>query len=152
MTDHLPRSLRPMTTVAALASLVLVLAACSSSSPSEAPGSQAATSQPPASQAATSQPPASQPPASQATSVTISGLAFSVAEITVPVGPLTFINEDSVGHLIAEGENGVEVANPRVQKVSINPNSQGDLVFTAAGDYNITCTIHKTMNMVVHVQ
>ena len=137
MTDHLPRSLRPMTTVAALASLVLVLAACSSSSPSEAPGSQAATSQ---------------PPASQATSVTISGLAFSVAEITVPVGPLTFINEDSVGHLIAEGENGVEVANPRVQKVSINPNSQGDLVFTAAGDYNITCTIHKTMNMVVHVQ
>jgi plastocyanin len=152
MTDHLPRSLRPMTTVAALASLVVVLAACSSSSPSEAPGSQAATSQPPASQAATSQPPASQPPASQATSVTISGLAFSVAEITVPVGPLTFINEDSVGHLIAEGENGVEVANPRVQKVSINPNSQGDLVFTAAGDYNITCTIHKTMNMVVHVQ
>jgi len=152
MTDHLPRSLRPMTTVAALASLVLVLAACSSSSPSEAPGSQAATSQPPASQAATSQPPASQPPASQATSVTISGLAFSVAEITVPVGPLTFINEDSVGHLIAEGENGVEVANPRVQKVSINPNSQGDLVFTVAGDYNITCTIHKTMNMVVHVQ
>ena len=107
MTDHLPRSLRPITTVAALASLVLVLAACSSSSPSEAPGSQAATSQPPASQAATSQPPASQPPASQATSVTISGLAFSVAEITVPVGPLTFINEDSVGHLIAEGENGV---------------------------------------------
>jgi plastocyanin len=133
--------------VVALASLVLILGACSSSSPSEAPGSQAASSQPPASQGA-----ASQPPASQATSVTISGLAFSVAEITVPVGSLTFVNEDSVPHLLAEGENGTEVANPRVQKVSINPSSQGDLVFTVAGDYHITCTIHPTMNMEVHVQ
>jgi plastocyanin len=142
MADHSHRSLRPRMTAAALASLVLVLAACSSSSPSEAPGSQAA-----ASQAATSQ-----PPASQATSVTISGLAFSVTEVTVPVGPLTFISQDSVAHNLAEGENGTEVSNPRVQKVAINPSSQGDLVFTAAGDYNITCTIHATMNMVVHVQ
>jgi plastocyanin len=152
MTDHSPRSLRPGPTLAALASLVLVLAACSSSSPSEAAGSQAASSQPPASQAAASQAAASQPAASQATSVTISGLAFSVSEITVPVGPLTFINEDSVPHLLAEGENGTEVADPRVQKVSINPSSQGDLVFTVAGDYHITCTIHPTMNMEVHVQ
>jgi plastocyanin len=147
MSDPTHRSLRPGTTIAALASVVLILAACSSSSPSEAAGSHAASSQAPASQAA-----GSEAPASQATSVTLSGLAFSVSEITVPVGPLTFINADSVPHILAEGENGVEVANPRVQKVSINPNSQGDLVFTAAGDYKITCTIHKTMNMVVHVQ
>jgi plastocyanin len=147
MPDHSHRSLRPGTTIATLAAVVLVLAACSSNaSPSQAGGSEAPTSLPPASQA-----PASQSPAG-GTTVTLSGLAFSVAEITVPVGPLTFVNEDAVPHLLAEGENGVEVANPRVQKVSINPNSQGDLVFTVAGDYNITCTIHKTMNMVVHVQ
>jgi plastocyanin len=133
--------------VAALASLVLVLAACSSSSPSEAPGSQAASSQPPASQGA-----ASQPAASQATNVTLSGLAFSVAEITVPVGSLTFVNADSVTHVLAEGENGVEVASPRVQKVSITGGTQGDLVFTVAGDYHITCTVHHQMNMVVRVQ
>ena len=147
MTDHSPRSLPPRTTVAALASLVLILAACSSSSPSEAPGSQAASSQPPASQGA-----ASQPAASQATSVTLSGLAFSVAEITIPVGSLTFVNADSVTHVLAEGENGVEVASPRVQKVSINAGAQGDLVFTVAGDYHITCTVHHQMNMEVHVQ
>ena len=147
MTDHSPRSLRHGTIPAALASLVLTLAACSSSSPSEAPGSQAASSQPPASQGT-----ASQPASSQGKSVTLSGLAFSVSEITVPVGPLTFINEDSVAHVLAEGENGTEVADPRVQKVSINPSSQGDLVFTVAGDYHITCTVHPQMNMEVHVQ
>jgi plastocyanin len=142
MTDHSPRSLRPRTTVAALACLVLVLAACSSSgSPSEAPGSQAAGSQ-----AAASETPAG------GTTVTLSGLAFSVAEITIPVGSLTFVNADSVTHVLAEGENGVEVASPRVQKVSINGGSQGDLVFTVAGDYHITCTVHHQMNMDVHVQ
>jgi plastocyanin len=153
MPHHSPtRSVRTRATLAALPAIALVLAACSSgSSTSEPPASQAAGSQPPASQSAGSQAPASQSPAG-GTTVTLSGLAFSVAEITVPVGPLTFVNEDAVPHLLAEGENGVEVSSPRVQKVSINPNSQGDLVFTVAGDYNITCTIHKTMNMVVHVQ
>lgn len=147
MSDLSPRRLRAQTSVATLASLVLILAACSSTaSPSQAPGSQAAGSQAPASQAAGSQAPAG------GTTVTLSGLAFSVAEITIPVGSLTFVNQDSVPHLLAEGENGVEVSSPRVQKVSISPNSQGDLVFTVAGDYHITCTIHKTMNMEVHVQ
>lgn len=152
MSDLPHRRLRAQTTVAALASLVLILAACSSNaSPSQGAGSEPPTSQAPASQAAGSQAPASQP-AAGGTTVTLSGLAFSVAEITIPVGSLTFVNQDSVAHILAEGENGVEVASPRVQKVSISPNSQGDLVFTVAGDYHITCTIHKTMNMEVHVQ
>jgi plastocyanin len=123
---------RPGTIMAALPALVLVLAACSSAS---------TTSQPPASQAG-----------SGGSSVTMSGLAFKVAEITVPVGNLTFVNQDGVTHVIAEGENGKEVADPRVTKVSINGGSQGDLVFTAAGDYHITCLVHPTMNMEVHVQ
>jgi len=147
MSDPSPRSLRAQTTVAAFASVVLVLAACSSNgSPSQAPGSQ-----PPASQAAGSQAPASGSPTG-GTTVTLSGLAFSVSEITIPVGPLTFVNEDAVTHVLAEGENGVEVASPRVQKVSINGGSEGDLVFTVAGDYHITCTVHLQMNMEVHVQ
>ena len=137
MRDHSPRGLPPRTIVAAVASLILILAACSSSSPSEAPGSQGA---------------ASQPAASQPTSVALTGLAFSVSEITVPVGSLTFINGDGVPHILAEGEDGTEVSQPRVQKVSINGGSEGDLVFTVAGDYHITCTVHPLMNMEGHVQ
>jgi plastocyanin len=148
--------LRPRATLAVLAPFVLVLAACSSSSSSsEPPASQAATSQVPASQEPTSQAPTSQAPASEApsgTTVTMSGLAFSVAEITVPVGKVTFVNQDSVAHLLAEGENGVEVASPRVQKVSINGGAQGEMDFTVVGDYHITCTIHHAMNLVIHVQ
>lgn len=140
------RSPMPRATLAALSALTLVLAACGSSGTSEAPASQAA-----ASQAAASQPAASETPAG-GTSVTLSGLAFSVSDITVPVGKLTFVNQDGVIHLLAEGENGIEVANPRVQKVSINGGSQGDLTFTSPGDYHITCLVHKTMNMEVHVQ
>jgi plastocyanin len=140
---HAPR---PRATLAAMAALVLVLAACSATSTtSEPPASQAAASEAPPSAAASE--------AGGGTTVTISGLAFSVAEITVPVGKVTFVNEDSVAHVLVEGENGTEVDNPRVQKVSINGGSEGDLDFTVAGDYQITCTVHPTtMNMEVHVQ
>jgi plastocyanin len=141
MPDHsAPRIPRRRATFASLVVLTLVLAACGTSTQS-------------------SQPPASQPAASTAasqsgggTTVTLKGLAFSVAEITIPVGKLTFVNEDPATHVLVEGENGKEVASPRVQKVSINGNSQGDLVFTVAGDYRITCTVHPTMNMEVKVE
>jgi len=144
MSDQSPvRRKRGNATLAVIPALVLVLAACSSGGTSQPPASA------PASVAGSA---AASHSGSGATTVTLSGLAFSVSEITVPVGSLTFINEDGVTHVLAEGENGTEVPSPRVQKVSINGGSQGDLVFTAAGDYHITCTIHKTMNMEVHVQ
>src|SRR4029079_14648158 len=131
---------RMRATFASLIAMTLVLAACGASTQSSAP-------------------PASQPASSTAggqggggTTVTLKGLAFSVSEITVPVGKLTFVNEDPATHVLVEGENGKEVASPRVQKVSINGGSEGDLVFTVAGDYHITCTVHPTMNMEVKVE
>jgi plastocyanin len=143
MPDHsAPLVPRRGATFASLIALTVVLAACASTQTSEPPASQAAAS-PPASAAAS---------LGAATTVTLKGLAFSVSEITVPVGSLTFINEDAVTHVLAEGENGKEVADPRIQKVSINGGTQGDLVFTVAGDYHITCTVHPTMNMEVKVE
>ena len=136
MPDRSPsRHSRRSATLAALPALVLVLAACSSGGTSEPPASAPASG-----------------PGTGGGSVTMSGLAFGVDEITVPVGSLTFVNEDGVPHVLAEGEDGKEVASPRVQKVSINGGSQGGMAFTAAGDYHITCTVHPTMNMEVHVQ
>lgn len=144
MPDHSAANARRPRAFAALIALGVVLAACGTSSQSsEPPASQPAASQP--ASAAASQ-------ASGGTTVTLSGLAFSVPEITVPVGTLTLVNEDAVTHVLAEGENGKEVGSPRVQKVSINGGTQGDLVFTVAGDYHITCLVHPTMNMEVKVE
>jgi plastocyanin len=127
----------PKATLVAQAALVVVLAACSSSS---------TTSGVPSSQASGSEAPGN------STTVTMSGLAFTVAEITVSVGDLTFVNQDAVAHLLAEGENGIEAASPRIQQTAIAANAQGIITFSAAGDYHVTCLIHHAMNMVVHVQ
>jgi plastocyanin len=81
----------------------------------------------------------------------MSGLAFTVAEISVPVGNVTFVNKDGVGHLLAQGENGTEAASPGFQKTAIAPNSQGVITFSTAGDIHVTCLIHPAMNLVVHV-
>jgi plastocyanin len=126
-----PHSATGLPVTATLAALVLLLAACSSSTPSSgAPSSQSA---------------------GNGTTVTMSGLAFTVAEITVPVGDVTFVSKDAVGHLLAEGDNGTEAASPRIQQTAIAPSAQGAITFGAAGDYHVTCLIHHTMNMVVHV-
>ena len=136
MRDHRTISTRRPATLAGLAALALVLAACSSTtSKSEAPGSEAPGSEAPS-----------------GTTVVLSGSAFSVAEITVPVGDVTFVNEDGSTHIVAEGENGVEADAPRIVKATIAGNGEADIAFDAPGDYNITCLIHGSMQMVVHVQ
>lgn len=158
MRDHpTTRSRRRTPTMVTLSALILILAACSSSSStSQAAASQAAASQGSESQAAASQPAASQPAASQSpnggTTVVMSGQSFGVAEITVPVGNVTFVNEDSVPHIIAEGEDGSEAANPRITKTTIAGGATAEIAFTQPGDYHITCLIHATMNMEVKVQ
>jgi plastocyanin len=126
----------PQATLLAMVAL-LVLAACSSSSTtSGAPGSQSSGSEAPGSSAP----------------VMMSGLAFTVAEITVSVGDVTFVSQDAVAHLLAEGENGIEATSPRIQETAIAANAQGIITFSAAGDYHVTCLIHHAMNIVVHVQ
>ena len=121
------RSRRRAATLAALTALILILAACgASSSGSEAPN--------------------------DGKSVTISGRSFGSAEITVTAGNVTFVNEDGTSHIVAEGENGSEAASPRITKATIAGGAQAEIAFDAPGDYNVTCLIHGSMNMVVHVQ
>jgi plastocyanin len=91
-------------------------------------------------------------PSAEASTVTLHGLSFGVAQITVSVGDVSFVNADSVPHLIAEGQNGTEVGTPRFSKASIAAGQTQAISFATPGDYQITCLIHPTMNMVVHVQ
>jgi len=130
---HASRSRRWPPTLAALATLILIAAACNSNNP---PASQGGESQ----------------GGGGGTTVTMSGSSFGVAEITVPVGDVTFVNDDGVTHIVAEGENASEAASPRITKATIAGGAKADIAFDAAGDYHITCLIHGSMNMVVHVE
>ena len=167
MGDHsATRSAQPRAVVAALAALVLLLAACnSSSSPSEEPVSQAPSSAAPASQPPASEPAASEaapseaaaggcgltPDASPSATVTISGTSFG-DEVTVTAGQaVAFTNQDPFGHTVTNGTGGVAVIDACVD----SPVGVGGTVvvtFNVAGDYPITCKIHATMQTVIHVQ
>jgi len=151
---------------ASLATLVLALAACSSSpSPSAAGGgaSQPAASQAAASQAAASQAAASQAAASQAAAacaVTPSATSSATIEInssnfgaavTISAGQaVTFDNKDSTAHTITQGTNGTAVSGACVNE-PIAAGATVIVTFNVAGDYDITCTIHPAMQTQVHV-
>ena len=160
--------LRPTTIGASLGALILALAACNSSSPS--PSLSAGASEPAASQPAASQPAASEaapseaapseagtarceltPNASPSTTVTISGSNFG-DEVTITAGQaVAFTNDDPVGHTVTEGTGGTAAADACVDS-PIGAGGTVVVTFNEAGDYQITCKIHATMQTVIHVQ
>ncbi len=154
--------LRPTTIGAGLGALILSVAACSSStSPSAAGGaSQPAASQPAASQPAASEVAPSEagtarceltPNPSPSATVTISGSNFG-DEITITAGKVVaFTNEDSVGHTVTEGTGGAAAADACVDS-PIGAGGTVVVTFNEAGDYQITCKIHATMQTVIHAQ
>jgi plastocyanin len=152
------RILHPTVLGASLAGLVLALAACSSASPSPSAGGAqsqaAAASQAAASQAAASQaaaPCSVTPSATPSATDTISGSNFG-AEITITAGQaVAFTNNDSFGHTITEGTGGTAAADACVD-APIGAGGTVVVTFTVAGDYQITCKIHSTMQNVIHVQ
>jgi plastocyanin len=84
--------------------------------------------------------------------VIITGQSFGVDEITVPAGqPLMVVNESSLPHTFTEGQDGGEVADPRVN-ASIPVGGSVPVAFPEPGDYQVTCLFHSSMNMVVHVE
>jgi plastocyanin len=151
--------LRPTVLGASLAGLVLALAACSSVSPSpSAAGAQsqaAAPSQAAASQGAAASQAAARcevtPDASPSATDTISGSNFG-DPITIQAGQaVAFTNNDSFGHTITEGTGGTAAADACVD-APIGAGGTVVVTFTVAGDYQITCKIHSTMQTVIHVQ
>jgi plastocyanin len=127
--------------VIAVAATALVLAACSAASPSEPAGSAAAGGRCSVTLAA---------PHADAT-VEISGLQFG-DEVTIPAGGVVeFTNQDSVGHVVAEGTDGLAAADACINE-PIAAGTSLLVTFTEPGDYQITCTIHRTMHTAIHVE
>jgi len=132
---------RPTGLAAGLGGLVLALAACSSPASSVAPGGSQAAG---AACAVTSS-------ASGGATVAISGNSFG-DDVTIQAGQgVTFTNNDSIGHTITQGTNGTAAAGACVDE-PIEAGETEAVTFTTAGDYDITCKIHSSMHLKVHVQ
>ena len=94
---------------------------------------------------------------SNATTVYIVNFAYSPADITVPVGTtVTWINQDSVGHTVTEGDpNSPKAANLRMfdssgeattGKVALmGAGSSWSYTFTTPGTYEYYCIVHPYM-------
>jgi plastocyanin len=122
---------RPMKHLSLIAVLLLTLAACGggtsvTSAPADDGGNGGA----------------------DAETVSLAGQRFSPAELTIPAGTsVTFT--DTAGHTVTEGTDGEPLDDPIVDE-----GGGADIVvtFEEAGTYNITCTIHSTMNMTITVE
>ena len=129
----------------------LILAGCgseatsaSASEPDTTPSS--AVSEPAAS--------ASQPGASETADVRvrIRNSAYDPTELTVAAGTeVTFLNADGFAHTVTEGSDGQPVDDPIVDE-EIDQNGSVSVTFDEPGTYNITCTIHPSMNLTVTVE
>ncbi|MGH2427669.1 MAG: plastocyanin/azurin family copper-binding protein [Candidatus Limnocylindria bacterium] len=108
--------------------LVLLLAACASPSASPANGE------------------------GEGGTITISGSAFIPTSITVAFGEaIEFTNNDGFDHRIVQGENGTEVAGPALEAISLASGDRSSQIRFSPGTYNLTCTIHPSMNMTITV-
>lgn len=81
--------------------------------------------------------------------VSLSGGQFSPATLTIPVGT-TVTFTDGAGHTVTHGSDGEAVDDPIVDE---EWNGEPMVVsFDEAGTFDITCKIHPGMNMTITVE
>lgn len=84
--------------------------------------------------------------------VTIRDMAFSVDELTVPVGStVTWLNEDDAGHTVTHGEGGAPEGEALFDE-AVNAGQTVSYTFEQPGTYPVTCKIHKDMQMTITVE
>ena len=84
--------------------------------------------------------------------VELTGFAFSPAELTVAPGTtVTFVNNDGAAHTVTEGTDGTAAESARFDE-PVASGAEVTVTFDEPGTYQITCTIHPTMNMTVIVE
>ncbi|HET9879985.1 MAG TPA: plastocyanin/azurin family copper-binding protein [Candidatus Limnocylindria bacterium] len=163
-TEPLPVRRLPLS-LAALAGLILLLAACgngASGTPS-ASESAAASSAAASDSAEASESEAAESEAAEGdVTVTLVGFAFTgddvdtsgdVPTLTVPAGTrVVFVNEDAARHTATHGTDGA--ADPAAA-FDINLGSSGasgSFTFEEAGEFPVTCKVHPDMNLTVIVE
>jgi len=138
----------------AVVSLAILLAACEAGSSASASPDQTAASES-ATPTETPTPPAeaSQVPtpsqSADVTTVIIRDRSFGTPEITVAVGDVTFINEDTLPHTVTEGEDGEAAPDARFD-VFVDAGDSVTVTFGEPDDYLITCLFHSEMHLLVH--
>jgi plastocyanin len=90
------------------------------------------------------------PDASPNATIQVLGLAFG-AEVTIKAGQAVVFTNGAVAHTITEGTRGKAASNACVDE-PIGASKSVIVTFKEPGDYQITCTIHSSMQTVVHVQ
>ncbi len=80
--------------------------------------------------------------------VSLSGSQFSPSSLTIQAGT-TVTFTDTSGHTVTEGSDGVADDDPIVDEQG---GSDIDVTFDEPGTYNITCTVHSSMNMTITVE
>lgn len=130
--------------LAVAAASMLLLGACTAASSSPA-GQSSAPSDGAAARCEVT------PGATAAATNSIASFAFG-DEVTVNAGQaVAFANGDGVGHTITEGTGGTAAADACVDQ-PVAAGATVTVTFNEAGDFQITCKIHRTMQTVVHVQ
>jgi plastocyanin len=125
------RHLHPVRAPAAIV-LIVLMAACSSGDPAASEGGGDA--------------------GEGETRVELTGFAFSPAELTVAPGTeVTFVNSDGAAHTVTEGSDGTAAEGARFDEQVAN-GAQVTVTFDEPGTYQVTCTLHPTMNMTVVVE
>jgi plastocyanin len=123
--------------------LVTILVACSSAT-SASPSASASAS---ASAAA-----GGSGAAASGQTVTLKNFAFSPTTLTVPAGTtVTFKNEDPTEHTVTNGKDGKAAADAKFDE-KLPTGQSVTVTFDTPGTYDVTCTIHSSMNMTVTVQ
>jgi plastocyanin len=97
-------------------------------------------------------PPASDGGGDAGSRVELTGFAFSPAELTVAAGTtVTFVNSDGTAHTVTEGTDGTAADGARFDE-QIADGGEVMLTFDEPGTYQVTCTLHPTMNMTIVVE
>ena len=142
----------------AFAVLAVTLVACTSSesqsaTPDETPAITAtAEPSPSTSPSATAEPSTSEEAEADEARVTIGTSQFAPTTLTVAAGTVVvFENEATFDHTVTEGTGGQAVDDPIVDE-EVAPGGDVRVTFDEPGTFDITCTIHPTMQMTITVE